>query len=49
MADEHEMTLTDLKRLLGTPEKPVKSREMMDFWTSLSESEKEEFKHADLT
>lgn len=39
-----ENTIKELKEFFG-----VEAKEMMDFWKSLSEAEKEEFKNADLT
>lgn len=36
-------SITQLKAFFG-----VDTREMMDFWKSLSEEEKEEYKNADL-
>lgn len=44
-----ENTVKELKEYFSTPEKPVNAREMMDFWQSLSEEEKEYYKVVDLT
>jgi hypothetical protein len=41
---EQENSLTDLKKYLSTPEQPVSTQEMYEFWTSLTDEEKEEFK-----
>lgn len=32
-----------LKKWLGTPEQPVSTAEMAEFWKSLTEAEKDEF------
>lgn len=37
-----------LKEFFGTPERPVNGPEMMAFWKSLSDEEKEYYKNADL-
>ena len=42
-------SVTDLKAFFSTPEKPVSPKEMTEFWKSLSEEEKEEFRTADLS
>ncbi len=44
-----ENTVKDLKSFLSTPEKPVSNGEMMEFWKSLTDEEKEQFKTADLS
>lgn len=41
-------SLTDLKRFLGTSERPVDNAEWVAFWKSLSDEEKEEFRNATL-
>lgn len=41
--------MKDLKDFFSTPEKPCGLTEMKEFWESLSDEEKEEFKNADLT
>lgn len=41
-------SITDLKKYLGTPERPVTMEEFKDFWAACSEAEKEEFKAAEL-
>jgi hypothetical protein len=45
---EHLNTITDLKKYLGTPERPVSMQEMNEFWQSLTEDEKVEFKSTPL-
>lgn len=40
---------TTLKEFFSTPEKPVSTKEMMDFWKELTEDEKESFRQADLS
>lgn len=44
-----ENTVKDLKEYFSTPENPVNAREMMDFWQSCSEDDKEYFKTADIS
>lgn len=41
-------SLADLKRFLSTPENPVTSQEMSQFWMSLTDEEKAEFKKTQL-
>jgi hypothetical protein len=41
-------TLKDLKEFFSVPEKPVNNTEMVEFWKSLSDEEKEEYKNVDL-
>lgn len=43
---EQENSITDLKKYLGTPERPVSMQEMNEFWQSLTltDEEKMEFK-----
>lgn len=41
-------SLTDLKRFLGTPEQPVSNAEWVEFWKSLTDEEKDEFRNAEL-
>lgn len=43
-----ENSLADLKKFLTTPENPVTSAEMMEFWSSLTDEEKAEFKKTPL-
>lgn len=43
-----ENKISDLKRYLGTPENPVSMEEMQEFWGSLTEDEKAEFKATEL-
>lgn len=42
-------TVAQLKDYFGTDEKPVSAKEMMDFWKSLSEEQKEYYKTAELS
>lgn len=44
-----ENSVKDLKDFFTTPEKPMAAKEMMDFWTSLSDEEKEYYKNVDLS
>ena len=41
-------SVADLKAYFSTEKKPVPAKEMMDFWKSLSEEEKEYYKQAEL-
>lgn len=43
-----ENNAQDLKKFFSTSEKPVSTKEMMAFWTSLSDEEKAYYKSADL-
>jgi hypothetical protein len=45
---EQENSIVDLKKFLGTPERPVSMQEMNDFWGSLTDEEKQEFRSAPL-
>lgn len=40
--------INELKKYLGTDERPVDMQEMNDFWKSLTEDEKKEFKNTEL-
>lgn len=48
MSDE-KLSLTVLKQYLGTEERPVENSEFTEFWKSLTDEEKEEFKSTPLT
>jgi hypothetical protein len=45
---EQENSIVDLKQFLGTPERPVSSQEMSEFWKACTDEEKAEFKKAKL-
>lgn len=45
---ENENTIVGLKKYLSTPERPVSSQEMTEFWNSLTDEEKLEFKRTEL-
>lgn len=45
---EWENSIVDIKRYLSTPENPLTTKEFQEFWASLSEDEKDEFKKAEL-
>lgn len=47
MAD-NENSLPDLKKALGTEDRPVNNEEFVEFWKSLTDEEKDEFRKADL-
>jgi len=42
-------SVTQLKDWFGQGSRKVESKEMMDFWKSLSDKEMEEFKNAELS
>ena len=44
-----ENKIPDIKKFFSTEEKPVGNTEMMEFWKSLSEEEKEELRTMDLS
>jgi hypothetical protein len=41
-------SITDIKKFLSTPDNPVTTAEMSEFWSSLSDEEKAEFKNTEL-
>jgi hypothetical protein len=43
-----ENTITQIKEFFNSEEKPLKTAEVMEFWKSLSDEEKEYYKHAEL-
>jgi hypothetical protein len=43
-----ENSINDLKKFLSTPENPVSMQEMSEFWSSLTDEEKVEFKATEL-
>lgn len=43
-----ENTIVELKKYLGTPERPVAMDEFKEFWDSCSEEEKKEYKETKL-
>ena len=45
---EGENTIVELKKFLATPDHPVAMEEFKEFWDSLSEEEKKEFKRTEL-
>lgn len=45
---ENENGLVDIKRFLETPERPISNAEFSEFWKSLTEEEKDEFRKAEL-
>jgi hypothetical protein len=47
--DERWNTVVDLKKFLSTPENPLTSKEFHDFWSSLNDKEKEEFRKTKLS
>lgn len=45
---EEENKISDIKKFLSTPENPVTTQEMSEFWMSLTDEEKAEFKKTQL-
>ena len=43
-----ENSVAEIKAYFGTPDRPVPAQEMMAFWKSLSDEEKEYYKTAEL-
>jgi hypothetical protein len=41
-------SMSEIKQFLSTPEKPVQGKELIDFWNSLSDAEKEEYRTAEM-
>ena len=41
-------SIVDIKKYLATPEKPVTNAEFTNFWNSLTEEEKQEYKKTEL-
>lgn len=41
-------SLVEIMHFLSTPDRPVKSGEFQEFWKTLTDEEKDEFKRADL-
>lgn len=46
---EKQNSIVEIQKFLSTPDKPLKTAEFSEFWKSLTEAEKLEFKSADLT
>lgn len=52
MSEENpeENSITEIRAFFASdPEHPLKENEFAEFWKSLTEAEKNEFRHADLT
>jgi hypothetical protein len=47
-SDENVNSIVDIKKFLSTPENPLTTKEFQEFWSSLSEEEKEEFRKTPL-
>ncbi len=45
---EWENSIVDIKKYLSTPENPLTTKEFQEFWNSLSEEEKNEFRKSEL-
>jgi hypothetical protein len=45
---EGENSIVDLKKYLATPDNPVSNQEFRDFWETLTDDEKKEFKQTKL-
>lgn len=41
-------SIVEIKKFLSTPDHPVTTSEMSEFWTSLTDEEKEEFRNTEL-
>lgn len=46
---EHNNRLVEIQKYFATAENPLTANEFKEFWDSLTEEEKEEFRHADLS
>jgi CO dehydrogenase/acetyl-CoA synthase beta subunit len=44
MTETKQAKITDVKKFLADPDNPVETQEFREFWESLTEEEKEEFK-----
>lgn len=44
-----ENSMTEIRAFLNDPRKPLSMAEFSEFWKSLTEDEKTEFKNADLS
>lgn len=44
-----ENTVKDLKDFFSTPERPVTSKEMVEFWRDMPDEEKDYYRKADLS
>lgn len=40
--------IVEIKKYLSTPENPLTTKEFQEFWSELTEEEKDEFKKAEL-
>lgn len=45
---QHRNTIVDIKKYLSTSENPLTTKEFQEFWNSLTEEEKEEFRTTEL-
>jgi hypothetical protein len=43
-----ENSIVDIKKYLSTEESPLTTKEFQEFWNSLSEAEKDEFRKTEL-
>lgn len=46
--EQEKNSIVDIKKYLGTPERPVSMQEMNEFWGSLTDEEKKEFRSTPL-
>lgn len=46
--EQEKNSIVDIKKYLGTPERPVSMQEMNEFWGSLTDEEKREFRSTPL-
>jgi len=45
---QKENSLVEIKQYLSTPENPLSTKEFQEFWSTLTEEEKHEFKTTEL-
>ena len=45
---DNKNSIVDIKKYFERDDKPISTKEFNDFWKSLTEEEKEDFKKADL-
>lgn len=41
-------SMSDIKKFLSTPDRPVSAKEAIEFWETLSEEEKNYYRNAEL-
>lgn len=48
MPFDNQNKLKDIREFFGTPERPVDASELVEFWESLTNEEKDEFRRSEL-